>query len=114
DGTPAVTPVTPYGATVDCQIFRRAFAGSISLPRLTARYVAWSARFHSHSRLLRNPVALGKVSLFSVVSIWKTVTCCPIRSFIRSYEWCMAEFGGSLNDREWRSVCTLWWWRRLR
>ena len=27
---------------------------------------------------------------------------------------CSSEAGWSMNDFEWRIVCGLWWWRRLR
>src|SRR3954453_12385815 len=110
-GAPALIPVTPYGAYDDCQILRRSLVGSTSLARLAARYDAWSRRFHSHSRLFRKPIADGNGWLFTVVSMVNTLTCPPSRSVIRSYEWCIAEFGGSLNDRECIRVFELWWWR---
>src|SRR5258708_35296453 len=86
----------------------------MSLARLTARYDAWSLSDHSHSRLLRKPSWLGNVSLLTVVSIWKILTCSSSTPAIRSYEWCIAEFGGSLNERELRRGCTWWGGLRLR
>ena len=107
-GAPAVIEVTPYGATVRCHSCRRRRGGSRSLARFSPRYMAWSASVHSHSRLFRKPIWLGKVSLLSVVSIWKILRCSSSTPAIRWYEWCIAELGGSLKDRECRSVCTLW------
>ena len=79
-----------------------------------ARKLARSRSVHSHSRFCRKPNWLGKVSVLSVVSIWKTFTPAsamsrPIRQFeVCSSEWCM-----SMNERLCCIVRTLWWWRML-
>ena len=33
---------------------------------------------------------------------------------MRQLDECSSERSWSINEREWRMVATLWWWRRLR
>ena len=79
---------------------------------LAARNFAWSLSVHSHSRLFRNSNGDGNWSLLRVLSTWNTRTVSAAAG-ASGREWCIAEFGGSLNERESRSVWTLWWCRRL-
>ncbi len=71
---------------------------------------------HSHSRLLRKDIWVGKVSLFIVVSIWKIFTPLswrkrPIRVTLSLIAECPGR--GSMYDVEWSIVFTLWWCLRL-
>ena len=65
--------------------------------------------------LLQEPKFEGNVSLLSVVSIWKIFTPDSAMSRpMRQFDECSSEAGWSMKDFEWRIVCGLWWWRRLR
>ena len=75
------------------------------------RNIAWSRSDHSHSRLVRKPYCDGNASLFSVVSIWKTLTCSESTRPIRQALECSSDLCGSMNDFELIMVCALWWWR---
>src|SRR3954454_13918891 len=108
---PALTPVTAYGAYIDWNNRRRAFAGIRSMPRLAPRNVAWSRSDHSHSRLVRKPYCEGTASLLSVVSICNTLTCSDRTRPILQADECSCDACGSMNDRECTIVWLLWWWR---
>ena len=78
---------------------------------------ARSAIVHSHSRFWRTDRGRSppKVSLLTVVSIWKIFTpALRMTSPMRQFEWCRAELWRSMSERECCRVWTLWWWRRLR
>ena len=82
---------------------------------VVATYVARSRGDHSHSRLARKPNGSGKMSVLSVVSIWKTLTPASWMTWpMRQFEWCSSLRCRSMNDRDCCIVETLWWWRRLR
>ena len=51
----------------------------------------------------------GKVELFKVVSMWKTLTCSSKSSPMRFMEPCMAELGGSIRDLVCERVSGVWW-----
>src|SRR5947207_690001 len=86
-------------------------AGARSLARLAANEAAWSDSDHSHSRLFRNPSCDGKVSLLRVVSMVKIRRCSASSRPWRSVEECRPECEGSMNEREFSMVWTLWWCR---
>ena len=93
--SPAFTPVTLYEASILRKNSRRTRGGARSLPFFAAIISAWSFTDHSHSRLFRNPSCDGKVSLFTVVSIWKIFTPLAARSLpIRMLESLIAECPG--------------------
>ena len=70
---------------------------------------------HSHSRLFKKPNGEGNTSVFSVVSIWNTLTpestsTLPMRQLLL----CSSLRCWSMKLRLCVIVCGLWWWRRLR
>src|SRR6476659_4723225 len=76
----------------------------------TATDEARSRADHSHSRFCRNENCDGKVSLFSVVSIWKTLTpLLAINRPMRQLDECSSDRCWSMNDRLCCIVRTLWW-----
>jgi hypothetical protein len=58
-----------------------------------------------------NVNGLGNVSLFSVVSMVKIRRCSASSRPCRSVDECSPECDGSMNEREFSMVFTLWWWR---
>jgi hypothetical protein len=91
------------------KILCRSLFGAAASARLVPSIEAWSLIDHSHSRFCRNSSGPPKMSLFSVVSIWNTLTCWVSTSPIRQAEWCIFEALWSMNDREWIIVWLLWW-----
>ena len=79
--------------------------------------VARSRAVHSHSRFCSTDIGpeVPKVSLFSVVSIWKTLTSL-LRSTspMRQFELWSSLLWRSMKLRDCCIVCTLWWWRSER
>jgi hypothetical protein len=75
---------------------------------LVAAKVACSRGVQRPSGLPRNDSGPAYMSLFSVVSMWKIGTADSTISPWRRADWCSALDGGSISEREWRSVCTLW------
>ena len=77
--------------------------------------MARSRTFHSHSRFWRKANEEGKVSVLSVVSIWKILTpASAMNRPMRQFELCSSEAGASMKERECCMVCGLWWWRSER
>src|SRR5436305_12885154 len=83
----------------------------MSSPRFAPRNFAWSRIDHSHSRFVRKPYCDGNASLFSVVSIWNTLTCSLTTRPIRQADECSCDECRSMNDRECTMVWLLWWCR---
>ena len=86
--------------------------------RARAAELAWKVRrsfkLHSHSRFWRNWKLSGKVSVLSVVSIWKILTpASRISRPMRQLAVWSAEEGACMKDFECRIVAGLWWCRRL-
>jgi hypothetical protein len=91
--------------------------GMRSRPAFMAMKVARSRMVHSHSRFWS--IDMGpdepKVSLLSVVSIWKIFTpASRITLPMRQLALCSSEWWRSMKLRDSSMVRTLWWWRRLR
>ena len=101
-----------YGACQDEKTFRLADDGITSRPAFMARNCMRSRVDHSHSRFwsrAKGP-SRPKVSLLTVVSIWKIFTPASRMTLpIRQLEACSAEFSWSINDRDSCMVWTLWW-----
>src|ERR1700693_3093445 len=113
--SPACTEASACGERMEWKICRARGGGTLDSAVDVAAKVARSRIDHSHSRFCRNPKFDGNVSLFSVVSIWKIFTPdSAMRRPMRQFDECSSEDGWSMNDFEWRIVCGLWWWRRLR
>src|SRR5580700_1537128 len=113
--SPACTEVKACGERMEWNTWRASRGGVLDRAADVAAYVARSRSPHSHSRFWRNWKLDGKVSLLSVVSIWKIFTPDSAMSRpIRQLDECSSDDGWSMNDVEWRIVCGLWWWRRLR
>ncbi len=87
---------------------RRSFGFIRSVVRLSAANVAWSRGVQRASGLARNASGPSNMSLFSVVSMWNTGTAASTTSPWRPADRCSSLFGGSMNEREWRSACTVW------
>src|SRR5204863_4261547 len=91
------------------------FEGARSRLLETPTNEARSRAFHSHSRFCRKANCDGKVSLLSVVSIWKTLTPTFLMNRpMRQLEECSSDLCWSMNDRLCCMVRTLWWCRRER
>ena len=103
------------GASIEWRILRASRVGASDSDLAVPRYVARSFGVHSHSRLERKSNGCGNVSVFSVVSIWNTLTpestsTLPIRQLLLCSSlrcWSMKLWLASI-------VVGLWWWRRLR
>src|ERR1700733_7211428 len=79
-----------------------------SVVRLRPAKVACSRGDQHASGLARNDNGPSNMSLFSVVSIWKIGTAASTISPWRPALLCSSDLDGSMNDFEWRIVCTLW------
>jgi hypothetical protein len=108
---PAWTLVMLCGATMDWKTLRAALGGMICVALWLARKLAFVTALHSCSGLAIKSKTGGKVALFRVVSMWKTLTALSRISPILFIEPCIAEFGGSIRERVFLSVSALWWWR---
>src|SRR4051794_2687394 len=105
---PAVTPVTAYGAVDLWNAARRSFGFMRSVVRLSAANVAWSRGVQRASGFARNASGPSNMSLLRVVSMWKIGTAASTMSPCRAALLCNSDFDGSMNERLWRSVWTLW------
>src|SRR2546423_13460004 len=84
--------------------------GARSIDLDTARNAARSRGDHSHSRFCKKLNCDGKVSVLSVVSIWKTLTPdSAITRPMRQLDECSSERCWSMNERLCCMVRTLWW-----
>ena len=107
--SPACTEVSAWGDLIDWKIWRAIRGGVLASAVEAAANVARSRSDHSHSRFCRNWKFDGKVSLLSVVSIWKILTPdSAMRRPMRQFDECSSEAGWSMNDFEWRIVWGLW------
>src|ERR671916_3488869 len=77
-----------------------------------ARKFAFVTGLHSCSGFAIKSNTAGKALLFSVVSMWKTLTCSSKSSPMRFKEPCIAELGGSIRERGLESGSGGWWGRR--
>src|SRR4051794_21771465 len=103
------------GALIDWKLLRAMRFGVRSSDFDTPRNDTRSLAVHSHSRFCRNEKFDGKVSLFSVVSIWKTFTPALAMSRpMRQFDECSSDLCWSMNDLLCCMVRTLWWWRSER
>src|SRR6185437_4032992 len=72
--SPACTDVSAWGDRMEWKICRAMRGGTLDRAFDVAAYEARSRNDHSHSRFWRKLKLDGKVSLLSVVSIWKIFT----------------------------------------
>ena len=94
---------------MDWKILRRMRAGVRFSAAEDATNLARSRAFHSHSRLPRKSNADGKVSLLTVVSIWKIFgPCFFMISPMRQLLLCSSLLCWSMNERLFSMVCVLW------
>ena len=101
-----------WGDLIEWKIWRARRGGTFPRAPDDAAYEARSSRFHSHSRFCRNSKLLGKVSVFSVVSIWKILTpASAMKRPMRQFDECSSDAGASMKDFECSMVCGLWWCR---
>ena len=73
-----------------------------------ARNIAWSFAVQSVSRFCMKFAIDGNAWLLTVVSMWNTRTVSSMSWPWRMHEWCSAESGGFIYDRDARSVLALW------
>ena len=74
---------------------------------LVARNMAWSCGVQSVSRFCMKLATAGKAWLLTVVSMWNTRTVSSMSWPCRMHEWCSAESGGFMYDRDASSVLAL-------
>src|SRR3984957_16520439 len=113
--SPACTVVIAWGERMEWKIWRAMRGGTLDNAFEVAAKEARSRRDHSHSRFWRKEKFDGKVSLLSVVSIWKIFTpdSAMRRPMRQLAEW-SSEAGWSMKLFECCMVGGLWWGRRLR
>ena len=103
--------MTAYGAALLWNAARRSFGLIRSVVRLSAANVVCSRGVQRASGLARNASGPSYMSLLSVVSMWKIGTAASTISPWRPALRCSSDLLGSMNERECRSACTVWWAR---
>ena len=88
---------------------RRSFGFIRSVVRFRPANVTCSRAVQRASGFARKLKGPSNMSLFKVVSMWNVGTAASTISPCRPAELCSSDFDGSMNDFEWRIVCTLWW-----
>src|SRR4028118_740736 len=94
---------------MDWKTLRAALLGMTWVALWLARKFAFVTALHSCSGLAMKSKTGGKVALFRVVSMWKTLMALSRISPILFMEPCIAEFGGSIRERGFLSVSAVWW-----